>query len=185
MTDRNWEDFYDPEDYLLNSVGPAFRKSGKLDSADFYTMLIWKAERAKGRHKSRLQRIVRGSFDDAVRAIASELYASIDGKARLEALMNRWEFMLPTASAILTLLYPDEFTVFDWRACDELRFRGGSKFPYNPWCQRGFSDALWEQYELFKQMVIEQTPAELSLRCKDRFLIGRSTRASIEAECKA
>lgn len=35
-------------------------------------------------------------------------------------LVKKWEFFLPTAAAILTILYPDEFAIFDWRVCDEL-----------------------------------------------------------------
>jgi hypothetical protein len=174
-----WGKFYDSEDYLLGEVGPAFRETGNLDSADFYTILIWKAERAKNRHKKRLMEIAKGSFQDAVADIAKQLWEAPDGRHRLEILMNRWWFLLPTASAILTILYPEEFTVFDWRVCDEL------KYNYQPWCSRGFSDALWDQYEGFKRAVIEHTPPDISLRCKDRFLIGRSTRKSIEEDCRA
>jgi hypothetical protein len=44
----------------------------------------------------------------------------------------------------------------------------------------GFSEALWNHYQAFKQTVIGLTPSHLSLRDKDRLLIGRSTRKSIE-----
>lgn len=176
MQEIDWEKFYDSERYLLDEVGRNFRDTGILDSADFYTILIWKAERAKNQHKKRLKRIVGGSLQDAVSRIASELREAPDGKDRLKALMDGWGFVLPTATAILTFLYPNEFTVFDWRVCDEV------KFPYEPWCSRGFSESLWDHYQRFKQTVIDQTPAQLSLRRKDRFLIGRSTRKSVEQD---
>jgi hypothetical protein len=35
----------------------------------------------------------------------------------------------------------------------------------------------------FKEAVIQGTPANLTLRDKDRFLIGRSTRKSIIEDC--
>jgi hypothetical protein len=174
MDEADWRKYYDIEKYLLDDVGEPFRKSGKLEPADFYTILIWKPERAKNRHRERLKELAGGSFEYAVHEIASELHQSPDRRRRLEILMAKWLFLLPTASAISTILYPDDFTVYDWRVCGELRC------DYKPWSSRGFSDALWSYYESFKQAVIDQTPDYLSLRDKDRFLIGRSTRKSIE-----
>ena len=139
-------------------------------------MLIWKAERAKNYHKKRLAKLA-GSFANAVNQLASGIHQSADHKGRLKYLMDKWWFQLPTATAILSLLYPDDFTVFDWRVCDELGI------DYEPWHSRGFSDGLWEYYLLFKKSLERETPANLSLRDKDRFLIGRSNRKSIVAEC--
>lgn len=69
MGENNPEEYYEPESYLLDEVGPAFRATGKLDCADFYTILIWKAEREKTRHKDRLKRNSLGTFEDAVMRI--------------------------------------------------------------------------------------------------------------------
>ena len=132
----DYRKFYDDERYLLDEVGPCFRQTGELDAADFYTVLIWKAERAKKYHKKRLEKIAGGRFQEAVAQIADDLYRCVDGKRRLELLMSKWSFLLPTASAILTILYPEEFTVYDWRTCDELRCA------YEPWCARDFSESL-------------------------------------------
>jgi hypothetical protein len=178
MDEIDYRKFYDDELYLIDEVGPRFRETGALEPADFYTLLIWKAERVKNHHKKRLTGIA-GSFETAVRQIASELHNNSTDKHRLELLLEKWWFSLPTATAILTILYPDTFTVYDWRVCDEVGI------DYEPWCSRSFSDALWSHYELFKQAVINQTPAHLSLRDKDRFLIGRSTRKSIEQDWKS
>jgi hypothetical protein len=52
--------------------------------------------------------------------IASELNKTPDREERLRVLVKKWEFFLPTAAAILTILYPDEFAIFDWRVRDEL-----------------------------------------------------------------
>ncbi len=178
MDETDYRKFYNNERYLLDEVGPRFREIGALEPADFYTLLIWKAERAKNHHKKRLTKIA-GSFENAVHQIASGLHENTNHKHRLEVLLNKWRFSLPTASATLTILYPDAFTVFDWRVCEEVGL------DYEPWCTRYFSEALWSHYETFKQAVINQTPAQLSLRDKDRFLIGRSTRKSIEHDCKS
>jgi hypothetical protein len=159
-------------------VRPRFKKIGELEPADFYMVLILKAARAKNYHKKRLTNIA-GSFKKAVRKIASELHRSTNHKHRLQVLMHKWRFSLPTASAILTFLYPNAFTVYDWRVCKEV------KCDYKSWHSRRFSDALWSHYESFNQEVINKTPAHLSLRDNDRFLIGRSTRRSIEHDCKS
>lgn len=167
--------FYDDEDYLI-SIGESFRATGHIEPADFYMMLIWKANRAKNRHRDRLKRLVDGSFPDAVSEIASALHASANRKQRLQILMEKWEFALPTATAILTLLYPDEFTVYDYRVCDEVGL------PYNP--QPSFSDQLWHRYEEFQAAVMGATPKDITnLRDRDRFLIGRSFRKQLEADC--
>jgi hypothetical protein len=170
--------FYDDERYLFKEVGRDFRATGVIEPADFYMILIWKAERAKNRHRDRLKRIAAGSFQEAVEQIAGSLHASHEQKQRLQLLMCKWEFALPTASAILTVLYPDEFTVYDRLVCKELKIK------YQP--QREFSDALWADYGQFREAVINsEAPVDLCLRNKDRFLVARSFRKGVEHDCKA
>jgi hypothetical protein len=176
--DFDYLGFCDSEKYLLNVAGKSFRKTGKLDPVDFMTILIWKAERAKNHHKKRLIRLGKCTFAKAVAELASGVYQSPSHRERLKYLMEKWWFQLPTATAILTLLYPKDFTVFDWRVCDEL------DMDYEPWHSRGFSDALWEYYLSFKKAVAQKGPQHLSLRDKDRFFIGRSFRRSIAEDCK-
>jgi hypothetical protein len=77
----------------------------------------------------------------------------------------------------LTILYPEDFTVYDYRVCDEVGER------YTPWLS--FSERLWDKYEQFQDAVISNTPSHLSLRDKDRFLIARSIRKEIEVDCIA
>ena len=97
--------FYDDEHYLLAEVGPRFRDGGTIDAADFYMILIWKANRAKTYHLKRLKSLVQGgTLQDAVNQIAASVKKSATGKERLRVLMADWWFSLPTASAILTIL---------------------------------------------------------------------------------
>jgi hypothetical protein len=176
MDEADYLKLYDDEWYLLD-VGRRFRVSRKIDAPDFYMLLIWKANRAKNRHRDRLKSKAGGKFKDAVEKIASELHASTERKHRLQILMRNWEFALPTATAILTILYPEDFTVYDYRVCDEVGQR------YTPWLS--FSEKLWGKYEQFQNAVISNTPGDLSLRDKDRFLIARSIRKEIEVDCIA
>jgi hypothetical protein len=179
MTDDfDYLGFYDSEGYLLNQVGVTFRETGRLEPVDFLTMLIWKAERAKNYHKKRLAKLGKCTFAEAVTKLAAGLHQAPNHKERLKYLMEKWWFQLPTATAILTLLYPEDFTVFDWRVCDEVTIA------YEPWYSKSFSDAVWEHYLTFKSAVEEKGPQYLSLRNKDRFFIGRSNRKSISDDCK-
>jgi hypothetical protein len=77
----------------------------------------------------------------------------------------------------LTVLYPEEFTVFDVNVCGEVGFA------YKPWNDRGFSASLWQYYESYQQAVINQTPSETVLRDKDRFLFGRYVYKELERAC--
>jgi len=174
MEDKiDYRKFYDDEQYLLD-VGQAFRKGEPLDAADFYMMLVWKANRAKNYHRERLKRISGKSFKNAISMIASGLRDRSEVADRLELLMSEWGFALPTATAILTLLYPEEFTVYDVVVCKELGWI------YRPYLS--YSPKLWSYYLAYKQAVIEATPAGLSLRDKDRFLIGRAYRKDVELQ---
>ena len=142
--DIDYRIFYDDETYLLD-VGQRFRESGTLDPVDFYMMLAWKANRAKNYHRERLKRLSKSSFEYAVSQIAAELHGCSGLRAKLEILMVAWGFALPTATAVLTLLYPDDFTVYDVLVCGELQW------DYHP--DRYFSPKLWSDYQAYKQAV--------------------------------
>jgi hypothetical protein len=174
MNSLDYRKFYDDETYLLDEVSPHFRNTGELEAPDFYMLLSWKANRAKNYHRDRMKDKA-GSFQGAVSAIASELHSNTGCKQKLQVLMSKWGFYIPTATAILTILYPDDFTVYDKNVCKEVQC------PYTPW--REFSDHLWTQYETFKAAVIQNTPANFSLRDKDRFLTGRFLRREAELDC--
>jgi hypothetical protein len=167
--------FYDDERYLFEEVGPHFREAGIIEPADFYMILIWKAERGKNKNRDRLKKQA-GSFQSAVSLIASELHKTPEQDKRLQVLMDQWGFYIPTATAILTILYPEEFTVYDVLVCREVGC------DYKPW--REFSPGLWGDYEQFRDAVISKTPTGLALRDKDRFLIGRSFRLGVERDCQ-
>ena len=171
----NYLKYYDVETYLLG-VGDRFREIGELSPQDLYFIFMWKANRAKNRHRDRL-RAEAGSFHVAVDQIASALTAAASQKERLGILMRDWGFRLPTATAILTILYPLEFTVYDQRVRDELGLNVDASGDL-------FSDALWAAYEEFKALVISATPPELSLRDKDRYLMARSIWHGVERDCR-
>jgi hypothetical protein len=65
------------------------------------------------------------------------------------------------ATAILTVLYPTEFSVYDVRVCEQLNdFKGLAGLQ--------FSERLWQEFQRYLGAVHSAAPKGLSLRDKDR-----------------
>jgi len=162
----DFRSYYDLETYLFDTVSPRFAKEGTLDAFDFFCIAIWKANRAKSKVAKRL--LARHSdLDAAVRDLVRMIAAAPSPRDKLQVLMTEWGFLLPMASAILTVLYPNDFTVYDFRVCDALG-------DFHSLTNRIQFQSIWEGYERYVAAVREKAPAELSLRDKDRWLWGRS-----------
>jgi hypothetical protein len=159
---------YDLEGYLLETVRPRFQQQGCLSAFDFFCIIIWKANRAKTKVAKRLlTRSKTKTLDEAVLQLTSDLSHQKNPKDRLYELIVHWGFLLPMASAILTILYPDDFTVYDVRVCDTL----GN---YHKLAETSQFEKLWVGYTQFCADVNRSAPENLSLRDKDRFLWGKS-----------
>jgi hypothetical protein len=163
----DYRKFYDLERYLFTEVGPRFVKTGDLSPADFYMIVIWKANRAKTKVRDRLNKR-EGGFAAAVKSMAASLHASADSMERLKVMIKDWGFALPMATAILTVLFPEDFSVYDVRVSGQVE--GG----FEKLANRQFSDDLWTEYRKFLKAVRAAAPEGLSLRDKDRYLWGRS-----------
>lgn len=112
--------YYDTEQYLFGSVTKRFHQNGCLDVLDFFTILDWKAQRATVYAARRMLKKF-PDLESASLALTRAIHDAPSPKDRLRILMSEdWGFELPTASAILTVCYPDEFTVYDIRVCDML-----------------------------------------------------------------
>lgn len=162
-----FESQYDEEAHLFKVVGPRFRERGRLDAYDFFLIVRWKANRAISRVARRLLNVGGPDLKAAVRTLSAEISRAKTPEARLGLLLGRWHLRLPIASAILTVLYPEDFTVYDLRACNELN-------GFHALMKRKRPEDLWSGYLEFKAAVESVAPAHLSLRDKDRFLWARS-----------
>jgi len=173
-------DLYHMEKHLFDTVGPSFRETGALSAFDFFCIVIWKANRAKSKVARKLlshDAGARRGLDAIVRDLTASLYAANGMKERLRLLVEDWGFRLPMATAVLTVLWPDYFTVYDVRVCDALGAHHGLQYRTN------FAK-LWSGYQEFKKDVADKTPQVLSLRDKDRFLWGKSFRMQLESDIK-
>lgn len=163
--------YYDLESYLFDDVGHWFTALGKLSAFGLFSIVIWKANRAKSRVAKRLLETAPGESLDAIsQRIADALTQAEDDREAMRILVVDWGFRLPMASAILTVLYPDRFTVFDIRACDSLRC--------DPMlCKAANSsvfDKCWEAYRKFRDEVLRFGRQQLSMRDADRVLWSTS-----------
>jgi hypothetical protein len=166
-------DYYSPETSIFPAIAKSFTATGTLDPMALYLILDWKASRARTKHRARLAGIS-GSFKAAVKEIASDLHAAAGPEQQLELLMTEWGFRLPTATAILTILYPDIFTIYDIRVCNAL-----DAFHE---LDRKWSPKLWGDYQRFIDAVRDDAPQGLSLRNCDRWLWGRDKRETLRNE---
>ena len=166
--------YYDLERYLFEDVSKRFRKEGSIGAFDFFSIVVWKANRAKSQIARKLLTNQTGKKDleSVCRRLTDSLHRIPTPKERLCFLMKEWKFALPMASAILSVCWPDDFTVYDYRVCEMLESKKLGEFHY----LKGvvFSERMWNGYLDFKSAVAKATPKALSVRDRDRYLWGES-----------
>ena len=102
----DYRKFYDLENYLFEEVSRRFSEHGYLETFDFFCIIIWKANRSKSKIAKRLLSKGHPDLNSAVIALTKSLAKAANDKTRMKILIEDWGFMLPMASAILTVLYP-------------------------------------------------------------------------------
>lgn len=175
--DIDYKKYYDLEGYLFGELGCKFTETGTLSVEDFFCIVIWKAERAKSTVAHRMKSQLRildpkseGSLGSAVDKLCRSIHSAKSDEERLQVLFNHWQFELPMATAVLAILYPDQFTVYDFRVCEMLiedpdlaKLGNLSVF-----------EKVWKGYQRYVEKVRAQAPHLDKLRDKDRWLWGKS-----------
>ena len=116
--------YYDRERYVFEDVHRRFHLEGSVAAFDFFSIVIWKANRAKSKIARRLldrDPKRRTQLEPIVRDLTSDLARAGDARTRLRLLMETWGFLLPMATAILSVFWPDEFS--DVSEDTRLRYR--------------------------------------------------------------
>jgi hypothetical protein len=180
VTDTNFLQYYDLEGYLFKVISIRYAQNKTLTAFDFFCIVIWKANRAKSKVAERL--LAHGNGQDNLENAVGSLLAAIseakDQRARLSVLIEDWGFRLPMASAILTVLYPEDFTVYDIRVCDVFGDFKDAQYKTN------FA-TLWERYAAYVIAVKGAVPECSSLRDKDRFLWGKSFATQLQTDIQS
>jgi len=122
MSTKDYLKYYWLEaDFLEKEVRLAFVENHFLTAEQFFAIVEWKVPRFGKIHLSYLR-------NDDIKQLTGEIYdAGSSKERRLEVLLkdsdgrNRRGIRLAMASAILTILYPTEFTVYDVRVRKQLR----------------------------------------------------------------
>jgi hypothetical protein len=166
-SEANWLVYYDLESYLFDTIGPRFRRVGSISAFDFFCIIIWKANRAKSKVARRLLSKGASSLEEAVRDLSRAISAQPNAKERLALLRLEWSFRLPMSTAILSVFYPDEFTVYDVRVCEVLR-------DFEKLDNMSRFDDVWAGYLSYRSAVQKAAPPDLSLRDQDRWLWAKS-----------
>jgi len=107
--------------------------------------------------------------------IAADLRMATDPEQQLGLLLTKWGFRLQTASAILAVLYPDTFTIYDIRVCNSL-------CAFHQLGDMKWSPRAWQEYQRFVVAVRDAAPEGLSLRDCDRWLWGKNKREALLKE---
>lgn len=166
--------YYNLESYLFEQVSKRFQEDGSIGAFDFLSIVIWKANRAKTKIAKRLL-ANSDSLEEAARKLTSLLYEAKSDEERLAILMSCYGFLLPMASSILSVFWPERFTVYDIRVCEELR-------DFDWVGNLSKQSKVWDGYLKYRTAVIEATPTELTLRDKDRYLWGRSAASQLKTD---
>jgi len=166
---EDYRKYYHLENYLFSEVNRKYKEQGYIEAFDFFCIIIWKANRSKSKIAKLLLSKNHNNLAEAVKDLTLSLSQVHNNKERLKILISDWKFRLPMASAILSVLYSKDFTIYDMRICDIIGdfedIQNKTKF-----------DSIWEGYQKYIEAVKKAVNIDISLRDKDRFLWGKSFR---------
>jgi hypothetical protein len=115
-TIEQWFDCYDPESRVFPDMRKRLAKGEELGKRDALLILKWKLGRIKG---SNAETVSEGNLKTINKAIV-DAKKSESAIAALKALDEVPGIGLATATAILTVCYPDTFTIIDERVLESL-----------------------------------------------------------------
>ncbi len=179
--DVDYRKFMNLENYLFKEVHNKFHQYHKLDAFDYFCIIIWKANRSKSKHAEKLKNLAKknkiGSKDleEICNKITKNIHTITTKEEKLRYLLDKWEMRLPTSSAILTVLYPTKFTIYDYRVCEILE-------DHKYLDRRKTESLIGGYFKEFIPAVKEKCKKYRRLRDKDRYLWGMSFAKQLEKD---
>ncbi len=113
---KDYLKYYWLENYLFGEVSGNFQKDGYLSDEDFFAIVIWKRNASKTKIKMGIK-----NSGKTIKEITFEISRTVNIEQKLEILTSISGIGISIASAILTVLYPTQFTIADYRAGNSLR----------------------------------------------------------------
>ncbi|WP_157687304.1 hypothetical protein [Pedobacter psychrophilus] len=175
MTD--FTEYYHLEKYIRGKVNRNFHQDGFINAEDFFCIVIWKANRAKSKIAKLLLKF-EPDLELCCKNLTSKLFKAELPKERLEILIKEYGFRLPMASAILSILYPKEFSVYDYRVCEILT-------QFADLINLTAFENIWKGYNSYLKAVNECTNPDLNLTQKDHYLWGKSFYNQLQLNIKS
>lgn len=108
---KKYIELYDTEKYLFEVISPKVKKNGYLSFNDFYQICMWKSARPKKRYLNN---------KESVEGITKRALLETDEGRKIKILCELDGVGIATASAILTIIYPEKYAVIDVRDLEEL-----------------------------------------------------------------
>lgn len=147
---KKYIELYDTESYLFKVIGPNVKKRGYFLFEEFYKICMWKSARQK-------QRYIKNKH--SIERISKDAFVEVDERRKMEILCKLNGVSIPTASALLTIVYPERYAVIDVRCLETLKKEGChiSKYP---------SPRAWLKYlDIMREWAKENivTPRELDM----------------------
>jgi len=179
----DYRKYYFLEDYLSGEIRNNFIKNGYLLPEEFFCIIIWKANRRKTKIREKFPKD-RIELENIIKKITREVYNKHDKngqigneekRRKLEILLkegSKYGFRLSIASAILTILYPEDFTIYDYRVLGQLNAEKKEDekvkdFTYS-------KDVINKYFQFFVEIEKTRKKHNLTLRDADRYLFGKS-----------
>ena len=169
--------YYWLEKYLETEVFGDFHTKHHLTPEQFFSIIIWKRNASKTSIKRKLldgKPIT--TLSKTIEEITHSIYKAPSKEEKLRCLLKVGGIDLAIASAVLTILYPTEFSVYDFRVREEIH---------------GYKDITPLPIEAkIKKYLDEYIPsvrksAHLSLRDCDRALWGKSWHEDLQKFVKS
>ena len=147
---ENYIALYLIEDHLYNVIGVNAKKRGFLHFSEFFEICLWKSARPKKRYlenKETIEQKSKKAFSENDEIKKIKMLCTLDGVS------------IPTASALLSVVYPEKYPIIDIRCLEQLRTLGHeiSKYP---------SEKVWIKYlEIMRSLgnEVEKTPREMDM----------------------
>lgn len=172
--------YYELESYLFDEVRENFEKNHHLTAEEFFCIIIWKANRAKSKIAQKFDKD--SDLNEAIKKLTESIHKAEGEKEKLRVLLEgEYKFLLPTASAILSVLYPNKFSVYDIRVCDMLKEKHHHD-EFHKMCNWKFEN-LWPKYEDYLKAV-KKLSGKSNYREADKYLWGKSFYNQLESDVR-
>jgi|AntAceMinimDraft_18_1070375.scaffolds.fasta_scaffold243234_1 thermostable 8-oxoguanine DNA glycosylase len=108
---KNYLDLYNIEDYLFKAIGSRIRERSFVEFDDFYQICMWKSARQKQNYLKN---------KNTIKDISKKAFAEKDKSLKMKQLLELKGVGIPTASATLTIVFPEKYAVIDARCIQML-----------------------------------------------------------------